>query len=287
MVVDSLEVTSKMSSPPQPIDHDRPDDELAEREGRAQGEAWSHPNPVIAEVDPDELFEQWAQQDREDREEREARASASRFSVGRHPLLLLLVFVMSCSLAYRSYPAFEGVIRSDEHADCGQVIDRALARGRGETPPAFEHLQRCELEGVVQQMSLFAIGYHEDPESTDMFLKNKGVSYVTKLNGDKVFAILPAHEPWVEGYRLKEGSLVGLEFKARGLMIEPEKERVYQRLAEQIRLHFQVKREEPIWIFDVTYDPWDHKMPLVTFALSPLLALLALFGLLRAARRAR
>jgi len=120
-----------------------------------------------------------------------------------------------------------------------------------------------------------------------MFEKNRGVSYVTKLNGDMVFAILPAHQPWVEGYRLKEGSLVGLEFKAKGLMSQPDQEPVYQRLAEQVRVHFQVRREAPIWIFDVTYDPWDHKMPLFTFALSPLLALLSLYGLIRAYRRQR
>jgi len=267
-----------MSSPPKPIEHVPPDEPTPDAEG------WSHPNSVIAEVDPDELFEQWAAQDREDAEER---AREERFSIGRHPLLLLLVFGMSCSLAYRSYPAFEGLLRADTHSDCGSVIDRALARGRGETPVAFEHLQRCELEGVVQQMSLFAIGYHELPDSQDMFEKNRGVSYVTKLNGDMVFAILPAHQPWVEGYRLKEGSLVGLEFKAKGLMIQPDQEPVYQRLAEQVRVHFQVRREAPIWIFDVTYDPWDHKMPLFTFALSPLLALLSLYGLIRAYRRQR
>lgn len=267
-----------MSSPPKPVEHSLTDE-------RAQDELeWSHPNPVIAEVDPDELFEQWAAQDRYEHEERQR---AARFSMGRHPLLLLLVFGMSCSLAYRSYPAFEGVLRAGDYSDCGQVIDRALARGRGERPAPFEHLQRCELEGVVQQMSLFAIGYHEQPDSTDLFEKNKGVSYVTKLNGDLVFAILPAHQPWVEGFRLKEGSLVGLEFKAKGLMIQPDQEPVYQRLAEQVRVHFQIKRSDPIWIFDVTYDPWDHKMPLVTFALSPLLALLSLLGLFKAYQRLR
>jgi hypothetical protein len=244
---------------------------------------WSHPNPIIAEVDPDELFEQWAAQDRYEEE----RQRAERFSVGRHPLLLLLVFVMSCSLAYRSYPAFEGLLRADETVDCGRVIDRAIARGRGAALPSYEHLQNCELEGVVQQMSLFAIGYYEDPEERDMFLKNKGVSYVVKLSGDKVFAILPAHQPWVEGYRLKEGSLVGLSFKTKGLMIQPDEEPVYQRLAEQVRVHFQIKREEQLWLFDVSYDPWDHKMPLITFALSPLLALLSLLGIAKSFKRRR
>lgn len=265
-----------MSSPPKPIDsHPSKDLDHDDLE-------WTHPNPVIAEVDPDELFEQWAIQDREVIEQQ-----TTRFSIGRHPVLLLLVFGMSCSLAYRSYPAFENVLRSDEYRDCGRVIDRALLRGKGKMAQPFEHLQRCELEGVVQQMSLFAIGYYEQPDSKDLFEKNKGVSYVTKLNGDKVFAILPAHQPWVEGFRLKEGSLVGLEFKTVGLMIQPDREPVYQRLAEQIRVHFQIKRDDPIWIFDVTYDPWDHKMPLLTFALSPILALLSLFGLIRMIKKRR
>lgn len=265
------------SAPPQAVDEPH-------AEGLRDEDAWRLEQAKLAEVDPDELFAMWAEQDRLEAEEQ---AHSERFSMGRHPLLLALVFVLSCSLTYRSWPAVEALISFDEVGDCGRVIDRPLMEARGESPVPFQHLKRCELEGVVQQLTLIPIGFYEDESNADMFAKNKGVSYVVKLSGGDVFAILPAHEPWVEGHRLKEGSLFGLEFKAAGLMIQPAEEPVYQRLAARVKEHFQVKPSAPVWIFDVSYSPWDHKTPLVTFALSPLLALLALFGLTRALKASK
>ena len=224
----------------------------------------------LAEVDADELFERWA---REDAPPPPARA--------RHPALLAMVLLMSCFLTVKTWPAMEALLRSGEAGDCGAPLDRALARARGEQVRPFQHLERCELTGVVQHMSLFAIGSQESPDAPTEQERMRGVSFVTKLSGESVFVILPAEQEWVHAYRLKNGSLFGLEFKARGLMVHPREEPVYQRLAEQVRHNFYVPEEEDLWIFDVSYSPWDHKMPLLTFALSPLIALIALFGLRR------
>ena len=224
----------------------------------------------IAEVNADELFEQWAQQD-----------SPRLEAQARHPVLLALVFCISCLLTYKTWPAMEALISASEVSDCGAPLDRALARARGEQVRPFKHLERCELEGVVQHMSLFAIGAQESPDAPTEQERMRGVSFVTKLSGENVFVILPAQEEWVHAYRLKNGSLFGLEFKARGLMVHPSEEPVYQRLADQVRHNFYVSEGEDLWIFDVAYSPWDHKMPLLTFALSPLIALISLFGLRR------
>jgi uncharacterized protein YbaP (TraB family) len=224
----------------------------------------------IAEVNADELFEQWARQD-----------APRPMRPARHPALLAFVFAMSCFLSYKTWPAMEALIQSNDLTDCGAPLDRALARKRGEPVRPFQHLERCELEGVVQHMSLFAIGHQESPDAPTEQERMRGVSFVTKLSGDNIFVILPAQEEWVHAYRLKNGSLFGLEFKARGLMVQPREEPLYQRLAEQVRHNFYVPENEELWLFDVSYSPWDHKMPLLTFTLSPLIALISLFGLRR------
>ena len=78
---------------------------------------------------------------------------------------------------------------------------------------------------------------------------------------------------------------MGLEVKAKGLMIQPKKARTYQYLEKELRALFFIKPQQDIWFFDLTYSPWDYKMQLATFVLSPLIALLVLLGIRRAKKR--
>jgi hypothetical protein len=249
------------------------------------------PQDNFPEIDPDELFEHWAKQDVEGLMFEEEEESHSRFSVGRHPLLLVLVIALSGFMSLKTWPAMNALLNRDHFEQCGRVVDRAqpdqTAGEPGDKPQelpsvvVFRHQQQCELEGIVQHLNKhFSIGAKTDPEHPDRYEKLRGVSYVVKLVGDRVFALLPAHKKWVEGHRLREGSLFGLNFKARGLMIQPRQESSYQGLDRQIRIIFGIPLEEDIWFFDLTYSPWDRKMPLLTFVLSPIIGLSALIALI-------
>ncbi len=240
----------------------------------------SPPSPV--EIDPEELFTQWAAKDLE-AEEYVVEDTNSRVSMRRHPSVLLFIFVLSSFLMIKTWPAMEALIYKDDFIECGKVLDRALKKK--DKHHTFKHLQKCELEGIIQHINIFAIGAQENPDEQDMFEKNRGVSYISKMSGDDVFAILPAHLKWVEGHRLTNGSLFGLEFKARGLMIQPEEESNYKHLERELRVNFHIPLDQKIWFFDLTYSPWDHKMPLVTFVLSPLITITSLVGLIFAWRR--
>ena len=78
---------------------------------------------------------------------------------------------------------------------------------------------------------------------------------------------------------MRHGSLFGLEIDETGLMIDPSIATSYRHLERELRINLGVTPKEKLWFFDVTYSPWDHKMPLATALLTPLIALLALLAL--------
>jgi hypothetical protein len=226
------------------------------------------------DLDPNELFATWAEQDQS-----YIAPKPRRKSVADYPAFLWLILVFSCFLTWQTWPAMQAVIDEDQFTDCGKVIQRVDDQFKKDHP--FQHQEQCLLEGFVQHLNSFVIGYQENSKHENPFEKNRGLSYVVKLAGDNVFAILPAHQPWVESYRVNQGSLVGLEIKAKGLMIQPRLAKTYQYLEKELRSLFFIKPQYDIWFFDLTYSPWDYKMPLTTFVLSPLITLLALWGLRR------
>ena len=226
-------------------------------------------------LDPDALFEQWAQ---EDQFMEEGDYSPS-FSVGRHPLLLFLIILISSALGYYCYPALDAVIHKDHFEVCGDVFERAQSKRKGEVVTPLRHQQKCELSVMVGTINIFAIGSAEQNTQQDRFEKNRGISYVVKLHGDQIYGILPAHLKWVESYRLEHGSLFGLEFIARGLMIDPKQASGYQHLEREIRVNLAVPSDKQIWFFDLTYSPWDYLMQVITAILAPLIALLSLIAL--------
>ena len=244
------------------------------------------PFMVNTELDPDTLFEQWAKEDERNALMQRQRAS-ERFTVGRHPLILGAIFIVSAVLSVFCYPALDAVIHEGEFEDCGDVLNRAINRSKGIEPTPFYHQQSCQLSGMVGTTNLFAIGYQENPEAVDEFERNRGISYVVKMNGDQIYAILPAHPPEVEGYRLRNGSLFGLELREVGLMIDPNIATSYSHLERELRVNLGVKREEKLWFFDVSYSPWDHKMPLATALIAPLIALLSLVAIRRSVLQRR
>ena len=103
---------------------------------------------------------------------------------------------------------------------------------------------------------------------------------------------MPAHYPEVETYYRMRGDLAGLELTGdnqlnHGLIVDPEQEPAYQALEREIRRNLGVTIDVKVWFFDVTYDPWDHKMPIVMSLLGPLIVFLALIALKNEFRRRR
>lgn len=235
---------------------------------------------VGLEIDPEALFEQWAKEEAWVEEQAQLR-DEERFSIGRQPLALIAIALVSIFLAFYTFPALEAVINEDQFDECGNLLDRKLLQSRGESITAFKHQQNCHLTAMVGTPNIFAIGAQENPKAKDEFERNRGVSYVVKLNGDQVYAILPAHPQKIEGYRLSHGSLFGLELDETGLMIDPNIATSYRHLERELRINLGVLPSEKLWFFDVTYSPWDHKMPLLTALLTPFIALLSLLALRR------
>ena len=241
---------------------------------------------IGTELNPEALFEQWAKEEAWVEEQASLRQE-ERFSVGRHPLILVFIIIVSGVLSIYTFPALESVIHEGEFEECGNVLDRGLRQAKGEMIKAFYHQQTCQLSAMVGTTNIFAIGAQENPESKDEFERIRGVSYVVKLNGDQVYAILPAHTKSVEGYRLKNGSLFGLEFTEVGLMIDPQIATSYRHLERELRVNLGLSPQKKLWFFDVSYSPWDHKMPLATSVLTPLICLLSLLALRRELKRRR
>ena len=231
------------------------------------------------ELNTEELFEQWSREEQLDVSV-ESGGGGRRFSVGRSPLMLGLVIALSLTLSALSFPALESLLKRDQVEDCGDVSKR---RGAQDARP-FEHLERCQLTAFVGTSDLFSIGRPETPDDPDILKRKAGVSYVVKLSGDQVYAILPADHPAIDAYYSTQGDLAGFGIDERyqlnqGLMIDPELEGAYQALEREIRTRLGVSLERKVWFFDVTYDPWDHKMPIIISLVGPLIALLALISL--------
>ena len=247
------------------------------------------------ELNAEELFEQWSQRDHQETVDEVERAQ--RFSVGRSPLLLVVVAIFAIILSVMSFPALEALMDRDQFDECGdlsthaQPVESAIGKGKKHATP-FKHLRKCKLASFVGTSSLFAIGRPKNPDAQDMFKRSEGISYVVKLHGDQVYAILPAHNRLVETYYRTRGDLAGLELSegnqlGLGLIVDPAREPAYQALEREIRNNLGVKIGIKVWFFDVTYDPWDHKMPIVMSVLGPLIALLALIALKNELQRRR
>jgi uncharacterized protein YbaP (TraB family) len=239
-------------------------------------------------IDSDALFQKWAAEDalhsrqNSDQNNDSMTIAPKRFSVANQPLALIIVIVVSIYLSIQSFPAFKAVLEADQYEECGDVSFRPEIK---DTRPneliQWRHQQKCKLKGVAQGMNLYAVGRPENPESKDPFESKKGLHYVVKLVGDRVFAILPAHEVWVEGFRLKTDSLLGLEIDQKGIMVSPKQDRMYEKLGQQLRESFQIPENEEIFFFDTAYNPWQNKLLIFTFIFSPFIIILALIALFR------
>ena len=78
---------------------------------------------VGQELTAEELFEQWSRQDQ--LEIQEGVQSARRFSVGRSPLLLVVVIAFATMLSVSSYPALEALIQRDHFDECGDLASQS------------------------------------------------------------------------------------------------------------------------------------------------------------------
>ena len=70
-------------------------------------------------------------------------------------------------------------------------------------------------------------------------------------------------------------------------MIDPQIATSYRHLERELRVNLGLSPQKKLWFFDVSYSPWDHKMPLATSVLTPLICLLSLLALRRELKRRR
>lgn len=205
----------------------------------------------------------------------------------RHPVLLVLVLAGAVFMAVHHWPRAAYLLQAGEPADCGDISRRpGLKADNPEALPKLEHDRYCKLVGTIQSWAILAAGGPEkdDPTASPQ-ARNAGRKYYLKLVGDRVFVVLAADREDVINYRLRHGNLLGFEVNETGRMIDPDRERGYDTVAETLRLKFSIPEGEPIRIFDTTDQPLDRWPQALVVVLMGFTALLALFGLGRFAIR--
>ena len=108
-----------------------------------------------AEIDPETLFEQWSKEDAWAREQ--LVNDDERFSVGRHPLILVIVTIVSGILAFHTFPALDAVIHEDDFEECGNVLERGLSKAKGQENQKRPHKEESTshlVEGLWFRCSL-------------------------------------------------------------------------------------------------------------------------------------
>ena len=76
-------------------------------------------------IDPEVLFEQWSKEEALLQNQVQAHQE-DRFSIGRHPLALVAIAIVSIFLAIYTFPALDAVLDEDEYEECGNLLDRKL-----------------------------------------------------------------------------------------------------------------------------------------------------------------
>lgn len=199
----------------------------------------------------------------------------------RHPLMLLLVIGLGVFTITRSLPAAELYFADPGAVDYGDMLERPEQRSEGKTPKPFVHGQFATLSGtVISLATLYQAARSDDPPGAP------GSKYFTKVAGDNLFLVVDASREDVQAHYDRVGrSLVGFEFREQGRLINPAEEPLYSSVDRTIRLKYNIKDDEPVWLFDTTDSPDEYLSHVIIIGFSGLVILVALFGLLRYWRR--
>ena len=207
-----------------------------------------------------------------------------------HPLLLLLVLGGSLFLGWKTYP--KAAFYFAEPGECGVLAERPIKRAQGETVPDFQDGQYCVLEGSVQSLTALTTPKEDGSQPYKDGIEEPreqlvGVRYYVRLNGENVFAIIPADGERVHRHRNFRGSLVGFTFQAPGRFTRTKDHPELKKTEETLRLKYSIPDSEEIWLFDVATRPEDQFSDVLVTSAMGFTALLALFGLIRTIARHR
>ncbi|MFN3203024.1 MAG: hypothetical protein ACE366_31815 [Bradymonadia bacterium] len=199
----------------------------------------------------------------------------------RHPLLLLFVIGLGVFTIIRELPSAQLFFADPTVINYGDLIERPQMRADGKEPPAFDHGVFCTLAGTVNSLTMQYQGArNSNGEST-----NTAAKYFVKIAGDSVFLIIAADREDVQTHIRSMTTLVGFGFEEQGRMINADHDPIYASTARTLRLHYNIKDDEPLWLFDTTDTPSAYRGHFLIVCFSGLVILVALFGLFRYWRR--
>jgi hypothetical protein len=194
-------------------------------------------------------------------------------------VLLALVLVGSVYVAADQSRSAAFVLQAGGPSDCGEV-----GPGRGADLPDDRF---CRLTGTVAGLDLAVAGDPVDPHA-DLRTRSAGRKLYARLYGDRVFAVLAADRPDVLAWRERHaGVLPGFVVQGEGRVLDPDRDPAYQGVAAMLRQRYGLAADQPIRVFDTTDRPLDHWPHALALVLMTANAALALFGLVRIARRRR
>ncbi len=197
----------------------------------------------------------------------------------RHPVLLVAVLVGSVFLSFQTWQRVQHRFEVQEVLDCGDLNQRPYQDGAQPLP----HDRWCTLTGIIQSPTVLATG--EPTETTNPYKRHAGRRFYVRLDGAKVWAVLPGDREDVVDYRARKGSLFGYEVKTAGHMIDPDQDPRLKRTGDVLKVKWGEPRDAEIRIFDTTEGPGSPWPYVGMLALLAVTALLALYGLVRVARR--
>ncbi len=234
--------------------------------------------PDTSELD-DELDE-WLERDDEPEAPRESGVMM------RHPALLVLVLLSSAFVSFRASQDLRKRMVQRDVVECGDLGERPHLRAAaaGKLAPLPDD-RWCHLTGIVSSQVTLATG--EPAETTNPYKKHADRKFYVRLAGDRVWAVVPGDSWDANNHRIKKGSLFGFQVDAVGHILDPDRMSSLRPTADRLRLKWGEPRDAEMRIFDLTHDVPPIWPPLAVLLVAVLATLLAVYGLLRMARRRR
>lgn len=198
--------------------------------------------------------------------------------------LLVAVFIMAVGLMARLSAGATFLLFHGRTLECGDIGQRAAQRET--TPDAvapLEHGSWCHLKGVVAYPTLIATG-EENPKAAALSERNRGMKYITQLEGDRVFLIVAADRVDVINHVIEFRNLFGFHVEEEGRIIDPDRDPRFAEVGPTLRKRFEIPDDAPLRLFDTTDEPlgnWFVGLALVVVAFIAVRSVFSAIALVR------
>ena len=167
--------------------------------------------------------------------------------------------------------------KSQPVQDCGSP---ERWREEPSSQPTLTPGMRCRLEGTIANLNVYILGQPEEPDAFKAIDRLKGLNYLSRLNGayeeKKIFALHPADDQRLEDFKLRERSLFGARLTLEGTVVDPSAPGPYLTLERDLRDRFQLDPSQQLLLIDASDRFIRYRWAFIAFALSCLIALVAL-----------